>query len=95
MLAPFKVLLIAFGIITVLLFSAGIIRVKADGYACAGGWDIAFREREEVFHYGPLHVYAYPFTRECSEERRYDPDNVGACIDTGFCTLLDEESEGQ
>lgn len=87
MLAPFKVLLIALAIIIVLLFSTGLVSVKSEGFACAGGWVTGFQERTEVFHYGPVRIFAYPFKRECPEERRYDPSDIEACQDTGFCTL--------
>lgn len=86
-----KSLAIAIGIILVLLFATGLISLKADGYACAGGWDTGFRERVELVHFGPLHVYGYPFTRECEEQRRYDPNNVESCIDTGFCTIKTQD----
>ena len=82
--------LLTLSILSLMLFATGLISVRKDGYACAGGWDVAFRDRVEVFHYGPLHIYNYPFTRECIEERRYDPDDVQSCIDTGFCTLPEE-----
>ena len=95
MLAPFKVLLLSFAVIIIFLFSAGIINLKADGYACAGGWDTAFREKVEVFHYGFVHLYAVPFTRECDPDRRYDPDDVEACQDTGFCTLPEDTTPDQ
>lgn len=85
-----KSLLIAIAIILALLFATGLISLKPDGYACAGGWDTGFRERVELVHFGPLHVYGYPFTRECEEQRRYDPNNVQSCIDTGFCTVKSE-----
>lgn len=85
MLAPFKLILITFGIVIMFLFATGILNIKQDGYACAGGWDVSFRDKVEVFHYGPVHIHAVPFTRECSPERRYDPDNIDACVATGFC----------
>ncbi len=90
MLAPFKVLLIAFGIILLFLFSVGLVSIKADGYACAGGWEVGFQERVEVFHYGPIRFNAIPFKRECPVDRRFDPNNIDACVATGFCTLPTE-----
>lgn len=90
MLAPIKLLLVVFGILLVMLFSTGILAVKKDGYACAGGWQTGFHEREEIFHYGSLHLYAVPFKRECPLERRYDPDDVQSCINTGFCTITED-----
>lgn len=82
-----KMMLVALAVVVMFLFATGLVAVKKDGYACAGGWDVAFRDKVEVFHYGSLHLYAHPFTRECDELRRYDPDDVQSCIDTGFCTL--------
>lgn len=87
MLAPFKVLLLTLGIVVVFLFSTGILVIKKDGYACAGGWVTGFQDPVEIFHYGFLRINAVPFKRECPDGRRYDPDNVQACVNTGFCTL--------
>lgn len=87
-----KSLLVAMGIIFMFLFATGIVRVKSKGYACAGGWDTGFRERVELVNIGFLHVYAFPLTRECDEERRYNPDDVQSCVDTGFCRIDEANS---
>lgn len=84
---PFKSFFIALAVITLLLFATGIIAFKQDGYACAGGWDVGFRKKVELLHFGPVHIFGYPFTRECEQRRRYDPSNVQSCVDTGFCSL--------
>lgn len=82
-----KSFVLAFIVIIIFLFATGMVSVKPDGYACAGGWDTGFRDRVELVHFGPLRVYGYPFTRECDEQRRYDPNNVESCVDTGFCSV--------
>lgn len=92
MLAVSKVLLGALAVVALLLFSTGLVALKKDGYACAGGWEVGFEERQELFHYGALHIYGYPFTRECPEQRRYDPNDVQSCVDTGFCTISDSDA---
>lgn len=73
--------------IVLMLMLTGIIQLKPDGYACAGGWESGFQERVEIFRVGPVRIGTYPYTRTCPEERRYDPSDVEACKDTGFCTL--------
>lgn len=73
-LIPLKVLLFALAIITLLLFSTGIVAFRKDTYQCLGAWDYGFRERVEIVHLGFLHIYAYPLTRECPEELQYNSE---------------------
>lgn len=81
------------GFLLVLLFSTGILKIKPDGYACIGGWDTGFQEKTILLHFGPLHIYGYPFTRECPEDRRYDPNNVDSCISSRFCRVEFSDEE--
>lgn len=80
MLAPFKVIAFAFGLLFLMLLTTGIIQFKKEPYGCLGKWDYGFREKVEVVHIGAFRMNAYPITRECPADQQYDPSKVDEAL---------------
>lgn len=75
-LVPFKILVFAFLIIFILLFSTGIVAFQKEDYTCLGKYSYGFTDKTEIIHFGYLRVYAYPFQRVCPDDKQYQNGQV-------------------
>lgn len=91
MLAPFKALFVAFGIIFVLLFSTGILAFEKQNYECLSGRELKLDKKVQLLNVGLLRVNAFPLRYDCDEAERYDPAILKVCGQE-LCKVTDDEN---